>query len=120
MKKPPINFPQIPAIRYDGPRSRNPLAFKYYDPAEVIAGRTLKEHLRFSIAYWHSFRGTGADPFGAATIQRRWENGRDVVSVAKARLDAGFDFFTKIEAPFWCFHDRDIAPEGASLAETNR
>jgi xylose isomerase len=120
MKKPTVNFPQIAKIRYEGPRSRNPLAFKYYDPAEVIAGKPLSEHLRFSIAYWHAFRGTGSDPFGAPTLQRRWEKGRDVMSVAKARLDAAFEFFVKIGAPFWCFHDRDIAPEGASLVETNR
>jgi xylose isomerase len=120
MKKTAVHFPQIPPIRFEGARSRNPLAFKYYDPAEVIAGRPLKEHLRFSIAYWHAFRGAGSDPFGAPTVKRRWEKGRDPVSVAKTRLDAAFDFFTKIDAPFWCFHDRDIAPEGASLAETNR
>jgi xylose isomerase len=120
MKKPSSYFSHIPPIRYEGVRSRNPLAFKYYDPSEIIAGQTLKEHLRFSIAYWHSFRGTGSDPFGLPTIQRRWERGGDVVSVAKTRMDAAFEFFTKIEAPFWCFHDRDIAPEGTTLAETNR
>jgi xylose isomerase len=80
----------------------------------------MKEHMRFSIAYWHAFRGTGSDPFGPGTIQRSWENGKDPVSVAKVRMDAAFEFFQKIESPFWCFHDRDIAPEGASLAESNR
>jgi xylose isomerase len=120
MKKTAVHFPQIPPIRFEGSRSRNPLAFKYYDPAEVIAGRSLKDHLRFSIAYWHAFRGTGADPFGAPTMKRRWEKSTDPVSAAKTRMDAAFEFFTKIDAPFWCFHDRDIAPEGASLAETNR
>src|SRR4051812_15246432 len=110
----------VPAISYAGPRSEAPLAFKHYDPAEVIDGKTLKEHLRFSIAYWHSFRGTGADPFGPGTIVRLWESGKDAVSIAKIRMDAAFEFFVKIEAPFWCFHDRDIAPEGSSLAQSNR
>ena len=119
MKKPATSF-TIPAIRYEGPGSKNPLAFRHYDPAEVIDGRTLKDHLRFSIAYWHAFRGVGADPFGPGTIHRPWESGRDAVSIAKRRMDAAFEFFVKIESPFWCFHDRDIAPEGRSLAESNR
>jgi len=110
----------VPRIRYAGPESKNPLAFRHYDPAEVIDGKTLKDHLRFSIAYWHSFRGTGSDPFGPGPISRLWERRGDPISVAKARMDAAFDFFVKIEAPFWCFHDRDIAPEGRSLAESNR
>jgi len=110
----------VPRVRFEGPRSTNPLAFRHYDPAESIDGRTLKEHMRFSIAYWHSFRGAGADPFGVGTIRRPWEDGKDAMSVAKHRMDAAFEFFTKIEAPFWCFHDRDIAPEGSTLAETNR
>lgn len=110
----------IRKIRHEGPGSKNPLAFRHYNPSEVIDGKTLKEHLRFSIAYWHSFRGTGSDPFGPGTITRRWERGGDPVSIAKARMDAAFDFFVKIEAPFWCFHDRDIAPEGRTLAQSNR
>ncbi len=76
--------------------------------------------MRFSIAYWHSFRGTGSDPFGPGTIQRPWESGKDAVSIAKKRMDAAFEFFVKIEAPFWAFHDRDIAPEGATLAQSNK
>jgi xylose isomerase len=120
MKKSPAHFPRIPPISYAGAGSRNPLAFRHYNPAEIVDGRTLKSHLRFSIAYWHSFRGTGTDPFGPGTIQRPWEAGKDPVSVAKVRLDAAFEFFTKIESPFWCFHDRDIAPEGRTLAESNR
>jgi len=120
MKKSRFHFPRIPRIAYEGPASANALSFKYYNPAEVIDGRTLKEHLRFSIAYWHAFRGTGADPFGPGTIVRPWESGRDAISVAKMRMDAAFEFFTKIESPFWCFHDRDIAPEGRTLAESNK
>src|ERR1022692_3451435 len=110
----------VPQIRFEGPRSTNPLAFRHYDPSESIDGVTLKNRMRFSIAYWHSFRGVGGDPFGPGTIRRPWEEGRDAISVAKRRRDAAFEFFVKVEAPFWCFHDRDIAPEGATLAETNR
>jgi xylose isomerase len=114
------HFPKIKTISYEGPTSSNPLAFKHYNPDEVINGKTLKDHLRFSIAYWHSFRGVGADPFGPGTIVRPWETGKDPVSVAKTRMDAAFEFITKIQAPFYAFHDRDIAPEGRTLAESNR
>ncbi|MGH7996822.1 MAG: xylose isomerase [Opitutaceae bacterium] len=110
----------VPRIRYEGPASDNPLAFRHYDPSELVEGRSMKERMRFSIAYWHSFRGAGSDQFGVGTIVRPWEKGRDPVGVAKRRMDAAFEFFVKIEAPFWCFHDRDLAPEGATLAETNR
>jgi xylose isomerase len=110
----------VPQIRFEGPESSNPLAFRHYDPAELIDGITLKEHMRFSIAYWHSFRGVGSDPFGPGTIQRPWEVGKNPLSVAKRRMDAAFEFFVKIESPFWCFHDRDSAPAGATLAESNR
>jgi xylose isomerase len=120
MKTAAVHFPKIKRIAYEGTRSTNPLAFRHYNPEEIIDGRTMSDHLRFSIAYWHAFRGTGADPFGPGTIQRPWEKGSDPVSVAKVRLDAAFEFFQKIRAPFWCFHDRDIAPEGRSLAESNR
>jgi xylose isomerase len=120
MKKPKAHFPQIPQIAYEGPKSENPLSFKHYDPAEIIDGKSLKDHLRFSIAYWHSFRGVGADPFGPGTIVRPWESGKDPLSIAQTRMDAAFEFFVKIQAPCWCFHDRDIAPEGRTLAESNR
>ncbi len=119
-KKTRSHFPHLGPIPYEGPGSANPLAFRHYDPDERVDGRPLSEHLRFSIAYWHSFRGLGADIFGSGTIVRPWEQGRDPLSVALTRLDAAFEFFTKIRAPFWCFHDRDIAPEGTSLAATNR
>jgi xylose isomerase len=120
MKQPKAHFPKIPAIAFAGPKSENPLSFKHYNPDEVIDGKSLKEHLRFSIAYWHSFRGVGADPFGPGTIFRPWEKGKDPISIAQTRMDAAFEFFVKIQAPFWCFHDRDIAPEGHSLIESNR
>ncbi|MEO5959728.1 MAG: xylose isomerase [Opitutaceae bacterium] len=120
MKKSRAHFPNIPAIAYEGPKSGSALAFRHYNPDETIDGKTMSAHLRFSIAYWHSFRGTGADPFGPGTIVRPWEKGTDPVSIAKTRMDAAFEFFQKIRAPFWCFHDRDIAPEGKTLAESNR
>lgn len=120
MKKVRAHFSGIPTIAYEGPKTTNPLAFRHYNPTEEIDGRTMASHLRFSVAYWHAFRGVGSDPFGPGTIERPWEKGRDAVSVAKTRMDAAFEFFQKIRAPFWCFHDRDIAPEGRSLAESNK
>ena len=120
MKKPARHFPSLATIAYEGPGSTNPLAFRHYNPEEVIDGKTLSEHMRFSIAYWHAFRGVGSDPFGPGTIQRPWEKGKDPLSIALVRMDAAFEFFQKIRAPFWCFHDRDIAPEGRTLAESNR
>ena len=113
-------FTGIPTIAYAGPGASHALAFRHYNPDEIIEGRTMSEHLRFSIAYWHSFRGTGSDPFGPGTILRPWESGKDPVSVAKLRLEAAFEFHQKIRAPFWAFHDRDIAPEGRTLAQSNK
>lgn len=106
-------------IAYEGKDSTNPLAFKYYNEDEVIAGKTMKEHLRFSVAYWHTFTAAGTDPFGAGTMLRNWDrySGMDL---AKARVEAGFELFELLGVPFFCFHDRDIAPEGDTLAETNR
>ena len=120
MRTVPDHFPGIQTVVFEGPQSTRPLAFRHYNPDELIEGKTLSAHLRFSIAYWHSFRGTGADPFGPGTIVRPWEKGSDPLSIAKHRMDAAFEFFQKIRAPFWTFHDRDIAPEGRTLAESNR
>ena len=117
---PKSHFSAIKTISYEGPSSTNPLAFKHYNPEEMVGGKSMRDLMRFSIAYWHSFRGAGADPFGPGTIVRPWEKGKDPVAVAKNRMDAAFEFFTKIQAPFYAFHDRDIAPEGATLAESNR
>lgn len=113
-------IPSIRSIPFEGPKSQRPLAFRHYNPDEVVDGKTMSEHMRFSIAYWHSFRGVGSDPFGPGTISRPWEKGKDPVTVAKRRMDAAFEFFVKIRAPFYCWHDRDIAPEGRSLRESNR
>jgi xylose isomerase len=113
-------FPDVAKIQYEGPDSRNPLAFKHYDAAEMVDGKTMKEHLRFGVAYWHTFRGTGSDPFGAGTMVRPWDDGSDSVANAQNRARAAFEFIEKLGAPFYCFHDRDVAPEGRSLRETNR
>jgi xylose isomerase len=113
-------FPQVGRIAYEGPKSRNPLAFKHYNPDEIVEGKTLREHLRFSVCYWHTFRATGADPFGAPTLQRPWDDGSESLDNAKRRVDAAFEFMSKLGAPFYCFHDRDVAPDGATLAEANR
>ena len=112
-------FPDIFGIRYEGPRSRNPLAFKHYNPDEIVAGKTMREHLRFAVVYWHTFRGTGGDPFGAGTMQRPWDDGSNSVANARKRARVAFEFIEKLGAPFYCFHDRDVAPEGSSLSETN-
>ncbi|PEF41535.1 xylose isomerase [Bacillus sp. AFS094228] len=111
-------FESVNKISYEGKDSKNPLAFKYYNPEELVGGKTMKEQLRFSVAYWHTFTADGTDPFGAATMQRSW-NKYDGMDLAKARVEAAFQLFEKLEVPFFAFHDRDIAPEGSTLKETN-
>lgn len=112
-------FPEVSTIKYEGPQSDNPLAFRWYNPEEVVAGKTMKEHLRFTVAYWHTFRGTGSDPFGGGTMSRPWDDGSESVENACDRARVAFEFFEKLGAPFYAFHDRDVAPEGATLAESN-
>lgn len=113
-------FPEIEKIRYEGPESKNPLAFKWYNEDEVVEGLTMKDHMRFSVVYWHTFRGNGSDPFGAPTMVRPWEDGTDSVENAQNRARVAFEFIEKLGAPYYAFHDRDVAPEGATLAESNR
>jgi xylose isomerase len=113
-------FSEIPQIRYEGPQSKNPLAFKYYNADEIVEGKTMREHLRFSVVYWHTFRGRGADMFGAPTMNRPWDDNSDSVENAKRRVRVAFEFIEKLGAPFYAFHDRDVAPEGATLAESNK
>ena len=113
-------FPDIHSIAYEGPASKNPLAFKHYNPSELVEGRSMKEWLRFSVVYWHTFRNTLSDPFGAATAIRPWDDGSDSVANAKNRARHAFEFIQKLGAPYYAFHDRDIAPEGKSLSESNR
>ncbi|MFD2705862.1 xylose isomerase [Salibacterium lacus] len=112
-------FKDISRIAYEGPRSTNPFAFKYYNPKEKVQGKTMEEHLRFSVAYWHTFVENGSDPFGAGTMERPWD-GYTGMDLAKARVEAAFEFFEKLGVPYFCFHDVDIAPEGNTLRETNR
>lgn len=110
-------FPGIGKIEYEGKDSKNPLAFKWYNPEQVVNGKTMKEHLRFATAYWHSFCGEGGDPFGPGTHIFPWVGAKDAVEAAKNKMDAAFEFFTKIGTPYYCFHDVDLVSEGASLAE---
>lgn len=111
-------FETINQIQFEGSNSQNPFSFKYYNPKEVINGKTAEEWLRFSVAYWHTFNADGTDPFGVGTAIRPWDrfNGMDL---AKARVEAAFEFFEKLDVPFFCFHDVDIAPEGSTLKESN-
>ena len=112
-------FPEVNKIQYEGPDSKNPLAFRWYNEDEVIEGKTMKEHLRFSVVYWHTFRGNGLDPFGSPTMVRPWEDGTDSVENACNRARVAFEFMEKLGAPFYAFHDRDVAPEGESLAQSH-
>jgi len=113
-------FADIQKICFEGPKTKNPLAFHHYNAEEKVEGRSMQEHLRFSVAYWHTLRGTGSDPFGPGTMQRPWESGQDTVENAINRVGVAFEFIEKLGAPFYCFHDRDVAPEGKSLRESNQ
>ncbi|MBS3766969.1 MAG: xylose isomerase [Candidatus Cloacimonetes bacterium] len=113
-------FPEVDQIKFKGKESKNPLAYKYYNPKEKIGEKTMEEHLRFSVAYWHTFRGDGADPFGSPTMERTWYNISDPMDKAKARVEAAFEFMSKLGVKYFCFHDRDIAPTGSNLKETNQ
>jgi len=114
-------FPEIKGtIRYEGKDSKNPLAFRYYDPKRKVAGKTMEQHLRFAIAYWHTMKGGGADIFGQGTYCRPWEQGSSQMERAENTLQAAFEFFTKLGVKYYCFHDRDIAPEGKDFAESCR
>ena len=113
-------FPEINHIAFEGPQSKNPLAFRFYNADEIVDGLSMREHLRFSVVYWHTFRGQGADPFGPGTALRPWEDGTDSVANAQNRVRVAFEFIEKLGAPFYAFHDRDVAPEGTSLSETNQ
>lgn len=112
-------FGNVDKVKYEGKLSTNPLAFKHYNPEQVVLGKTMREHLRFAVAYWHSFTANGSDPFGVGTAVRGYDkfSGMDL---AKARVDACFELLHILDADYFCFHDRDIAPEGATLQETNK
>ncbi|MBU8769241.1 xylose isomerase [Cytobacillus oceanisediminis] len=110
-------FNNVSGVKYEGPDSNNPLAFKYYNPEEMINGRKMEDLLRFAVSYWHTFTAEGTDPFGNGTMIRSYDrfSGMDL---AKARVEASFEFYEKLTVPFFCFHDADISPEGDSLSET--
>lgn len=113
-------FPGVKQIKYEGPDSKNPLAFRYYNADEVIMGKPMREWLRFSVAFWHTLRGDGGDPFGGPTRAWPWEDpSLPELEVAHRRMRAMFEFLDKLGVDFWAFHDRDIAPEGATLEESN-
>src|SRR6266478_436983 len=112
-------FPDVAPVKFEGPDSKNPLAFRHYNPAAVVEGKSMKDHLRFAVCYWHTFRGTGSDPFGPGCNLRPWEDGTDSVEMAQKRARVAFEFMEKLGVPYYCFHDRDVAPEGKNLRETN-
>ena len=114
-------FPNIDKIKFEGKESTNPFAFKYYNENQVImGGKTMKEYFRFAIAYWHTFCGTGNDPFGPGTKAFPWDANTDAVQRAKDKMDAAFEFISKIGAPYYCFHDYDLVDEGSSITESEK
>jgi xylose isomerase len=113
-------FPEIKPIKYEGPDSKNPLSFKHYNPKEKVLGKTMENHFRFAVSYWHSFKGLGQDPFGGNTMIREYNKSSDEMEVAEHTMLAAFEFFTKLGVNFWCFHDYDIVPEADTLAESQK
>ncbi len=111
-------FPNITGIEYEGKNSDNPLAFKAYDPDRIVAGKRMEEHLRFAVCYWHTFCSGGADPFGSNTREHAWLKGTDPIQVANQKMDAAFEMTSKLNVPYYCFHDIDMAPEGNSVSES--
>lgn len=112
-------FPDIPHIQFEGPKSRNPFAFKQYNPDEIVAGKTMKEHCRFAAAYWHVMRNGLSDPFGGPTALMPWDDHSNSVDNALKRADVFFEFLDKTGIDYYCWHDRDIAPELGDLAKSN-
>jgi xylose isomerase len=113
-------FAEIPAIPFEGPNSQNPLAYRYYEKDRMVLGKRMEDQLRFAVAYWHTFCGTGGDPFGPGTIQRPWMQAGDRLAMARLKAESAFEFITKLGVPFYCFHDVDVAPEGATPRETQK
>ncbi len=112
-------FEHIQPIRYEGADSQSDLAFRHYDKDRIVLGKRMEEHLRFAACYWHNFVWTGLDPFGGATFERPWFQGGTPMELAKVKADAAFEFFAKLGVPYYCFHDRDVAPEGATPRESH-
>ncbi|PZR28834.1 MAG: xylose isomerase [Citrobacter freundii] len=113
-------FKGIEKISYEGRETDNPLAFRWYDETKIVAGKPMKEYLRFACAYWHSFNGSGADPFGEPTHVFEWDENKDVIQRAKDKADAAFEFITKMGIPFYCFHDVDVVDYGNDIAENDK
>lgn len=113
-------FPEVEEVEYGGPQCDDPLSFSYYDRDREVGGKAMSDHLRFSVAYWHTFASESGDPFGVGTRQRPWEQGDTPMERAKDRAHAAFEFMDKLGVDYFCFHDRDVAPAGDSLEETNR
>ena len=109
----------IDEIKYEGKESDNPLAFKYYNPDQIVAGKTMREHFKFAIAYWHTFCGQGSDPFGPGTQQFAWDQAADPVQAAKDKADAAFEFISKMGFDYFCFHDYDLIQEAQALLNRN-
>ncbi|HTQ64972.1 MAG TPA: xylose isomerase [Puia sp.] len=110
-------FPSVGEIKYEGPQSDNPFSFKWYDENKMVGGKKMKDHLRFAVCYWHTFCNTGADPFGPGTKNFPWNSSSDAVQRAKDKMDAAFEFISKLGAPYYCFHDIDLVDEGDSITE---
>jgi len=113
-------FKGIDHIKYEGKHSDNPFAFKYYNPDQVVAGKTMREHFKFAIAYWHTFCGQGSDPFGAGTQNFPWDGANDPIEAAKNKADAAFEFITKMGFDYYCFHDYDLIQEANTLAASEK
>src|SRR5947199_8910629 len=113
-------FPDVAKIKYEGPDSKNPLAYRHYNESEMVEGKSMRDHLRFAVCYWHTFRGTGSDPFGPGCAVRPWEDGTDSLDMALKRVDVAFEFMEKLGVPYYRFHDRAVAPEGKNLADTDK
>ncbi len=111
-------FPEVTKIIFEGRDSKNPLAFKWYNPTQSVLGKSMEEHLRFAVAYWHTLKNQGGDPFGEGTMDRAWNGFSDPMDRARATCDAAFEFVSKLGVSYYCFHDRDLAPEGASFSES--
>ena len=111
-------FQGVPQIQYEGLQTDNEFAFRHYNPDETVMGKSLKEHLRFAVAYWHSFAWEGGDPFGGRTFDRPWFGSQ--MALAKLKADVAFEMFDILGVPYFCFHDADMRPEGSNFAENTR
>ena len=113
-------FKNLPKVRYEGAKSTNPLAFKYYDPDRIVLGKPMKEHLPFAMAWWHNICATGADMFGVGTADKSFGATKGTMEHARAKVDAGFEFMEKLGVEYFCFHDVDLVPEADTIEETNK